>query len=253
MQASLKKKYDKLPESNKRLLQLIDYKAKGSIYKFAQSIGLSHQLINRLFNIDKRSGKYPELSYKIIDAIANKFADVNLNWLITGKGPMLRDEPARTPEQEQIQTFTRPTDHPVPVQDIPLYDIRGSAGLSLLYSAQKAVPLETIRIPNLPKVDGAIFITGDSMYPVLKAGDIVVFRKINDIPAGILWGEIYILDLDLDGDQLVTVKYVQKSDRGSDWIKLVSQNEHHQDKDVPLSAVRTIAHVKASIRFHTMT
>jgi len=231
---------------NERIKQLIDLKNL-TINKFSQLIGTSNSYWNKVF---KNNGK---IGIDKVQKILRTFPELNPEWLVTGKGPMLRDEPARTPEQEQIQTFTRPTDHPVPVQDIPLYDIRGSAGLSLLYSAQKAVPLETIRIPNLPKVDGAIFITGDSMYPVLKAGDIVVFRKINDIPAGILWGEIYILDLDLDGDQLVTVKYVQKSDRGSDWIKLVSQNEHHQDKDIPLSAVRTIAHVKASIRFHTMT
>ena len=49
----------------------------------------------------------------------------------------------------------------------------------------------------------------------------------------------------------VTVKYIQKSDRAG-YVKLVSQNQHHADKDVEISRIRAIALVKASIRMNSI-
>ena len=58
---------------------------------------------------------------------------------------------------------------------------------------------------------------------------------------------MYLLSIDIDGEEYVTVKYIQKSDRAG-YVKLVSQNQHHADKDVEISRIRAIALVKASIQ-----
>jgi hypothetical protein len=47
------------------------------------------------------------------------------------------------------------------------------------------------------------------------------------------------------------VKYIQKSEREG-YVKLVSQNPHHADKEVELAKIRAIAFVKASIRMNSM-
>ncbi len=227
-----------------RIIQFIDYKGikKSDFFKLT---GISASNF-------KAKGAKSELGGEKIVKILSVFPELNPEWLVTGKGPMLRDEPARTPEQEQIQTFTRPTDKPVPVQDIPLYDMTGAAGLNLFDNATRQIPVDSIRIPHIPKADGAIFITGDSMYPILKSGDIVIFKKIQDIPQGIIWGEIYLIDAEIGGLRHLMVKYLQKgSDPGQ--IVLVSHNEHHQPMEIPVSSIRNIAKVLASIRFHTMT
>ena len=55
----------------------------------------------------------------------------------------------------------------------------------------------------------------------------------------------------IDGEEYITVKYVQKSEHEG-FIKLVSQNQHHADKEVEMSRIRAIALIKASIRMHTI-
>ena len=49
---------------------------------------------------------------------------------------------------------------------------------------------------------------------------------------------------------MLSVKYINKSPLGSEYIRLVSYNEHYEPVDVPLSQVRHIARVKLSIRLH---
>lgn len=62
---------------------------------------------------------------------------------------------------------------------------------------------------------------------------------------------MYLLSIDIDGEEYVTVKYIQKSDR-PDCVRLVSQNPHHADKEIEISRIRAIALVKASIRMNSM-
>lgn len=88
------------------------------------------------------------------------------------------------------------------------------------------------------------------MYPLLKSGDIVLYKQLHDLE-DIFWGDMYLLSIDLDGEEYVTVKYVQRSERKG-YIRLVSQNQYHADKDIEMSRIRAIALVKASIRMNSM-
>lgn len=170
--------------------------------------------------------------------------NINIEWLDTGKGRMFLAEP-------DLTAYTHRTDNTVPLQSVPLYSMEGTAGLAPIFSSSDEVkPINFIHIPNLPKCDGAIYIVGDSMYPLLKSGDIVLYKQINDI-RDIFWGDMYLLSLDLDGEEYITVKYVQKSEHEG-YVKLVSQNQHHADKEVSIERIRAIALIKASIRMHTI-
>ena len=110
--------------------------------------------------------------------------------------------------------------------------------------------MDYIHIPNLPKCDGAIYIVGDSMYPLLKSGDIVLYKQLHDI-GDVFWGDMYLLSIAIDGEEYVTVKYIQKSEHNG-CIKLVSQNPHHADKDVSIDRIKALAFIKASIRMNSM-
>ena len=114
------------------------------------------------------------------------------------------------------------------------------------------IPIDYISIPNLPKCDGALTVAGDSMYPLLKSGDIVAYKEIQDLQNDIFWGEMYLVSIQLGDEEYVSVKWVQKSEKGDTHIRLVSENQHHQPKDIPLSKVRAMALVKASIRINSM-
>jgi phage repressor protein C with HTH and peptisase S24 domain len=108
-----------------------------------------------------------------------------------------------------------------------------------------------ISIPDAPKCDGAIYARGDSMYPILRAGDIVCYKTIHDI-ANIFWGEMYLIDIDIEGEQYVTIKYIQKSSQGDMYVQLVSHNANHQPKDILKSDIRALAMIKISIRYKSI-
>ena len=153
--------------------------------------------------------------------------------------------------EPDLTAFRLKTDNALPMQSVPLYSIEGTAGLVPLFTDRQAMkPVDFIHIPNLPKCDGAIYVVGDSMYPLLKSGDIVLYKQLRDLN-DIFWGDMYLLSIDIDGEEYITVKYVQKSD-AEDCVKLVSQNPHHADKDVEMSRIRAIALVKASIRMNSI-
>lgn len=89
------------------------------------------------------------------------------------------------------------------------------------------------------------------MYPLLKSGDIVLYKEM---PLdSIFYGEMYLLSYRVDEwEEYITVKYVQKSELGGEYLKLVSQNQHLQPKDVLARDISAIALIKASIRINTM-
>ena len=63
---------------------------------------------------------------------------------------------------------------------------------------------------------------------------------------------MYLLSIDIDGEEYVTVKYIQKSENRAGCVKLVSQNPHHADKDIEIGRIRALAFVKASIRMNSI-
>ncbi len=153
--------------------------------------------------------------------------------------------------EPDLSAFRLKTDNTLPMQSVPLYSIEGTAGLVPLFSDRRQMkPIDFIHIPNLPKCDGAIYVVGDSMYPLLKSGDIVLYKQLHNLD-DIFWGDMYLLSIDIDGEEYITVKYVQKSDVNG-CVKLVSQNPHHADKDVAIKRIRAIALVKASIRMNSI-
>ena len=170
--------------------------------------------------------------------------NVNPEWLDGADGEMFNAEP-------DLTAFRLRTDNSLPMQSVPLYSIEGTAGLVPLFADNRQIkPVNFIHIPNLPKCDGAIYVVGDSMYPLLKSGDIVLYKQLRDLN-DIFWGDMYLLSIDIDGEEYITVKYVQKSDMDG-FVKLVSQNPHHADKDVSMDRIRAIALVKASIRMNSI-
>ena len=171
--------------------------------------------------------------------------NVNPEWLESGRGEMFNADPSLS------ASYAHGSEIKMPLQSVPLYSIEATAGLVPLFEQREQyIPVNYIHIPNLPKCDGAVYVAGDSMYPLLKSGDIVLYKQLHDLN-DIFWGDMYLLSLDMEGEEYVTVKYIQRSEREG-YVRLVSQNQHHADKEVALSRIRAIALIKASIRMNTM-
>ena len=57
-------------------------------------------------------------------------------------------------------------------------DITAAANLRTLLANKHQFVMGRIQIPSIPVCDGALYISGDSMYPILKSGDIVGFKEM---------------------------------------------------------------------------
>lgn len=214
-----------------------------------KTLGLTQEQLAQRLGVGKtalsmiETGK-ARLSNRNKNILVQEF-NVSPEWLESGEGEMFNADPSL------VKAFSLKTDNSLPMQSVPLYSIEGTAGLVPLFADRMSVePVNFIHIPNLPKCDGAIYVVGDSMYPLLKSGDIVLYKQLSDV-RDVFWGDMYLLSIDIDGEEYITVKYVQKSDQEG-YIRLVSQNPHHADKEVAIDRVRAIALVKASIRMHTI-
>lgn len=211
--------------------------------RFEKDIGLSNGYLNTQ---KKRSADVGE-------TVINKIIDnslLSVEWLITGNGEMFKNSSIMV--NEPVSAYVMRTDSKTVTQSIPLYNFEASAGLVKLFSGNQNI-LDYLTIPNLPPCDGAIYIRGDSMYPLLKAGDIVAYKILNDIYNGIFFGEMYLMTIDIEGDTNTLVKYIHKSDFGQDYIKIVSYNQHHAPKDIKLSSLTALALIKASVRINCMS
>lgn len=217
-------------------LKLTDYRV------YTDVEGITKNMMVKL-----RNGETNEVSTKILMPFLSKYENVDANYILTGRGTPLRENIEAT--QIYQPKYTEKTD---PEGTITLYDVEAAANLKTLFDNKDQNILGQINIPNIPKCDGAVYVKGDSMYPLLKSGDIVAYKVIPVDMRHIFFGEMYLVSIDMDGDEYLTVKYVNHSDKGEDWIKLVSYNQYHQPKDFPLSSVRAMALVKLSIRMNTM-
>jgi phage repressor protein C with HTH and peptisase S24 domain len=134
---------------------------------------------------------------------------------------------------------------------VPLYNIDAAANLKTIFDNKHQNIINTIRIPDLPKCDGAIYIRGDSMYPLLKSGDIVIYKEIADFE-NLIFGEMYLIDFTINDDDFLVVKYVKRSNIKG-YIQLISYNSHHDPMDIPVKGcIRAMALIKASVRINTM-
>nr|DAV39403.1 MAG TPA: putative transcriptional regulator [Caudoviricetes sp.] len=227
-------------DAKDRISKYIDFKGI-SVYKLEVDAGFSNGYWRKTRSI----------SANAVENILRVYSDLDPVWVITGVGDMLK-----RPSTQEASGDIIPLSHPktpdkiYPMSEFNLYDIDVSAGLSRLFSEdgdRNKAYLGKISIPNMPKCDGAVKVIGDSMYPLLKSGDIIAYKEVHSIES-VQYGEIYILQIENDSDVSVVVKYVKKSSEGNDYLNLVSYNKEHDPKDVRKESITALARVILCIR-----
>jgi len=125
---------------------------------------------------------------------------------------------------------------------IPYYDIDASGGDVTMFSDNPETPAGFLE-EFFDDCDFAMNLWGHSMFPDYSNGEVIVLKQIFDKDQ-ILFGEAYLIVT----DELRTVKYIRKSDKGDDFIKLVPKNEKYFDPiDLHKEKVTQIFLVKGKI------
>ena len=229
-------KQEKSPIKQKILLYL--HEIGMSQYDFYRRTGITRGILSQNNGISEEN----------IARFLAYFPDVSGEWLLTGRDPMLRSQSAGTSVPAVQAIFPLRSDHSVELQSVPLYELDATAGLVALFTTR---PVNFLQIPDLPLCDGAVYVRGDSMYPLLKSGDIVLYKEISNFASDIFWGEMYLLSFTLDGEEYIAIKYIQRTEDDR-FVRLASYNPHYSPKDIPLDSIRALALIKASVRFNTM-
>lgn len=190
-----------------------------------------------------------DIQAKWVASIVENYPLYSAGWILTGNGSMFKSE---SDNKIKIHRIHKPFYREKSQESIvPLYNIDAAANLKTIFDNKHQNIINTIRIPDLPKCDGAIYIRGDSMYPLLKSGDIVIYKEIADFE-NLIFGEMYLIDFTINDDDFLVVKYVKRSNIDG-HIQLISYNSHHDPMDIPVKGcIRAMALIKASVRINTM-
>ena len=231
---------------NARIQAIIDQQYSTNKRAFANAVGVGATVIQNI--VGTRQGKP---SYDVVEKICAN-ANISPEWLLTGEGEMLKQaEQGRVTEPTPIHQ-PRSIEKKEDMQVVYLYNFEASAGLKSLFDNNRHNIIDTIQIPNLPKCDGAIHIVGDSMYPLLKSGDIILYKQMPLDINNLLYGEMYLLSYSIEGDDYIVVKYIRKSKKGEPYITLGSENPEHAPRNIDFRRINALALVKASIRINSM-
>lgn len=218
-----------------------------SISAFEDTIRVSNGYVNSIsksIGIDK------------LNTMLEIYPNINLEWLLTGKGKMLKgqEEVLDTESKLNVKPLneTRSIEPIKEIQSIPLYNIVATAGIKEFIDNSSQFATEFIQIPNIPTCDGAIHISGNSMEPILKSGEIVAYKMLSPSLDNVIYGRIYIVSYVIDGDANVVVKRIERSEAGEPYIKLSSENPIHKPVDIDFRRVNALASIKASINISSM-
>lgn len=214
----------KIQTDKQKIIQYLEFKgiAKSKFYK---ETGFSNGFLD--------SGS--SFSVENLRVILDKYRDINLDWLLNGKGSLLLDSGKEYQSRE---------DNP---DTYPLLLLEAFAG----YGDDSANGTETQRITEhyeIPlfkglHVDFMIPVKGSSMYPKYNSGDVVACRIINEL-LFIQWNKVYVIDTLSQG---VILKRLKPSNN-DETVICKSDNDNYEPFELPKSEIRKIAMVVGVVR-----
>lgn len=170
--------------------------------------------------------------------------DINIEWLITGKGDMLKSPSSpRTPADERP---TKPAHHVAEGshEGIPLIPLSAMAGAFtgddngvMEYECERYV------IPAFKGADFLMPVKGDSMQPTYYSGDLVACQRVPLNDLFFQWNKTYVLDT----AQGPLIKRIR---RGSDeqHVLIVSDNPEYEPFELSKDQFHGVALVRGLVR-----
>lgn len=208
---------------NERFDQIIGTLFKGNKSAFANAIGVTPSVVDNI--VGKRQGKP---SFDVVEKVS-ALAEINIDWLITGKGDMLKSSKGIKPTKDGT--------------GIPLIPVEAMVGC---FTGSQTILLQECDhyvVPAFKNADFLIYVRGDSMQPRYFSGDMVACKMLSPTDLFFQWGKVYVLDTDQGA-------LIKKVEQGTDdeTITLVSENENYKPFQIPRRAVYHIAIVMGLIR-----
>lgn len=196
-----------------RLKEFLAYKGIGQ-KRFSESCGLSAGFVNNIVN---------SIQPKTLERISMQYPELNTTWILTGEGNMLKNTTVQT---KGIRYHG---------------NIEGTASKAIVFDDEREENFQIMNIPGFEDCTDAINVWGDSMYPVLKSGEIIILKEWKE--SFINYGKIYLV-VTRNGNRMI--KYLKPAEENG-MIKCVSENPEHPAFEVPLKDILKIYLVKGHI------
>ena len=209
---------------SERLQEFMKFAKIKSASQLSQQLGYRQsEKVNRLF----RKKTYKP-SYVMLHDISEHYPDLNMNWLITGRGDMLLSSIKETQRKEN---------------PIPVYDILVSAGDNIKFWEDPENVVTTVpRDFGVKDSDMAIYVYGDSMHPSYLSGDMIFLKRVKDYSL-ISYGQVYVVIT----DEHRFLKYLMRG-RNAEHILLHSENSHYEDIELSKRKILRLYRVQGFFR-----
>lgn len=214
--------------SKERLLEFLRYIKMGQT-AFEEKVGLTRGYISK---VKKAIG--PEIATKI----ATAYPELNINWLITGEGKMLKDETVFIEHTDEID-YTR-------LSGSLVYNIDGTCGPVSRSLEDKAYIIGAINLPGFDRDMPVVQAKEDSMIPRINPNDYVGIQRVFgwDI---IYWGKMHFVVM----EDYRMFKILKKCKEDSECVILKSVNEDYDDIKVKKSDIVELYIVKKVLSLKT--
>lgn len=189
--------------------------------------GLSVGLIGKA--ITNNSG----INSSSIEKILHAYPEINVEWLLTGIGNMLKSDSAIPKE--------------INSDGIPLIEIEAMAGYG--NGDNQIMQYDAVSGYRIPELEGKgvkylIRVSGSSMYPKYSNGDLLACKPLKD-RSFFQWGKPYVLDT----EQGAIVKRLFQCEDDDDCLECHSDNKmHYPPFRIPKNSIRALAIVVGVIR-----
>lgn len=232
-------------------------------YEISIKTGISQSTLSRVL-------KEQTLKLNIKNAqILAKYFDINIEWLMTGVGDMLKatagaspittaggqkkegstpaaalnNKPQKMPSSTAAPVSTGVAKLATPSNTgIPLIPIEAMAGFGQGGVQVMEYECERYIIPAFKDAEFLISVKGSSMYPKYSSGDIVACKKLS-LNTFFQWNKVYVVDT----EQGALIKRIKKG-TDDNCILLVSENTNYEPFYLPLSQINSLALVVGVIR-----
>lgn len=222
------------------IIQYLDFKGI-SKYEFYQKTGVSNGVLSQ------SSGMSEENTMRFL----SYYDDVNPEWLLTGKGEMLRTKSIENltiikGKEKGKEKGNKPNmQKTLPNIGVPLIPIDAMAGFGTGAVQVMDYDTQTYIVPEFTElnVDFMIRVKGSSMYPKYNSGDLVACKKLCMQDMFFQWNKVYVLDT----EQGAIIKRIKKGE-DQEHILLISENVNYDPFELHISKIFAIALVVGVIR-----
>lgn len=191
-------------------------------------------------NVDLANGYIKKFKGSIgsdkLNNIISYYPDLNIEWLITGKGPMLKSEVLTIP----TPLTTSNGNNAVAYKLVPLLNLDAVGGIHSpnIVSGDNEYPDQLIPFTDAQEGDVALTVSGESMSPTCPPGSRVLIRQVPQWREYFGYGNIFVLLL-TDGRRIL--KEVQKYPEDSqNYILCRSHNNRFPEEELPKSMISSV-------------